>query len=366
MAIIISFLIFGAVVLIHEFGHYITAVKSGILVEEFAIGMGPVLLKKEKGDTLYTIRALPIGGFCKMLGEDEDIQSERAFNSKSVWARILVISGGVIMNTLLAFVIFFGFNAYFGYAEPVVYEVLEGYPADTAGLKKGDEIYSVDGYKIGTQSELLLRLNDAANSDIKNGEEPVIDLVYKSNGEKKSTELKLMKDATNSRYIMGFNMDRKIGLLSNEEVPEEYDYEKSTILETTEVSVKDIGYVVESTIYGLSKLFTTSDALEQVAGPVGIVSAIGTAYDTSVETSGVGTAWLNMLYIMGLISANLAVFNFLPFPALDGGRLVFLIYEAITGRQVPPEKEGAIHFAGFVVLLVFALVVTFSDIHKLF
>ncbi len=361
MSILVSLLIFGLVIIVHEYGHFITAVKSGILVEEFAIGMGPLIFKKQGKETLYTVRALPIGGYCKMLGEDEDNVSDRAFNSKGVWARILVISGGVIMNAILAFIVFFGFTLNQGFIEPVVYSVNEGYPAYDAGLQKGDRIYSIDGYKIGTQEELSLRLSDASNKDLDNGEEPVVDLVYVRDGEKIQTDMALKKDKTGKRYIIGFNVNRKSGLLG-EEVE---GFEKATFVETIDAAVDDMSFVVESTVYGLTKLFTSKDALNQMAGPIGLIDAMGNSYETSVETGGFSMAFYNMVYIMGLISANLAVFNLLPIPALDGGRLVFLLIEAITGRQVPPDKEGTIHFVGFVLLMTLALVVAMSDIYKL-
>lgn len=362
MAIIVSLLIFGFVIMVHEFGHYITAVKSGILVEEFAIGMGPIIWKKQKDETLYTLRAFPIGGFCKMLGEDEDDRSERSFNSKNVWKRILVISGGVIMNIIIAFVIFFGFNAYSGFTEPIVKTVMEDYPADIAGLESGDRIYSVDGYKISTQSELSLRISEASSEDLANGEEPNIDLVYIRDGDKYETDLPLQLDTLSNRYVIGFNVDAKTGIFGKEVE----GYDKANVFETVKATYNDMFFVVESTIYGLTQLFTAPDALSQVAGPIGIVNAIGDTYDNSVQTGGLTMALYNMLYIMGLISANLAVFNLLPFPALDGGRLVFLFIEAITGKQVAPEKEGMIHFIGFIILIGFALVVAFSDIYKMF
>lgn len=362
MALIVSLLIFGFVITVHEFGHYITAVKSGVLVEEFAIGMGPIIWKKQGKETLFTLRVFPIGGFCQMLGEDEDDRSERSFNSKSVWKRIIVISGGVMMNIIIAFIIFFGFNAYSGFTEPVVKTTLEGYPADIAGLEPNDRIYSVDGYKISTQSELSLRISQASSNDIKKGEDPIIDLVYVRDGEKIETELPLQLDTMTNRYILGFNVSGKTGIFGKEVE----GYDKATLLETIKASYNDMFFVVESTIYGITQLFTTPDALSQVAGPIGIVDAIGDTYDQSVETGGFSMAFYNMIWIMGLISANLAVFNLLPIPALDGGRLVFLFIEAITGKQVPPDKEGMIHFIGFVVLIGFALVVAFSDIYKLF
>ncbi len=385
MPILVPLLIFGFVIMIHEFGHFITAVKSGILVEEFAIGMGPKLFSIQGKETLYSIRLFPIGGYCKMQGEDEnDIPSEsenlnldnhyanvddsvqydysRSFNAKSVWARILVISGGVIMNIILAFIVFFGLSAYSGFYEPVVASVLEGYPAEEAGLQTGDKIYSIDNYKVSTQAELSLRLSDASSEDIARGEDPVIDLVYIRDGEKYQIEMPLEKDLVTGRYIIGFNLNAKSGVFGEEVV----GLEKATILETAKATTNNMFFVVESTLYGLGKLFTSSNALEQVAGPIGIIGAIGETYEDSVESGGFTAAFVNMVYIMGLISANLAVFNLLPLPALDGGRLVFLFVEAITGKRVSPDKEGFIHFVGFILLLGFAVIVAASDIYKLF
>ncbi len=362
MSIIVSLLIFGIVIIVHEFGHFITAVKSGIKVEEFAIGMGPLIWSKQGKETLYSVRLFPIGGYCKMEGEDQANMSPSSFNSKSVWARMWVISGGVIMNTILAFIIFFSINLYTGFREVVVHSVIEGYPAEAAGLQPGDEIYSVDGYKVETQEELSLRLSDASTEDLAKGEEPVIDLIYKREGEKYQVEMPLMKDIATGRYIIGFNVSAKTGVLG-EEVE---GFEKATLIETVDSAIDDMFFVVESTIYGLRNLFTQSNPVQQVAGPIGIIGAIGSTYEETVETSGAGLALLNMVYIMGLISANLAVFNLLPIPALDGGRLVFLFIEAVTGKRVPPDKEGFVHFVGFVVLMAFALVVAFSDIYKLF
>ncbi len=362
MSILVSLLIFGLVIIVHEYGHFIAAVKSGILVEEFAIGMGPLIYQKQGKETLYSVRAFPIGGYCKMLGEDEDNRSDRAFNAKSVWARIWVISAGVVMNSILAFIIFFGFNLKQGFVEPVVYAANEGYPAAEAGLQKGDRIYSVDGYKIGTQEELTLRLSDASKVDVANGEEPVVDLVYIRDGEKIQTDMALKKDITGKRYVIGFNVNRKTGLLG-EEVE---GFEKATLGDTVKATFGDMAFVVESTIYGLGKLFSSKDALDQMAGPIGLIGAMGDSYENSVETGGLSMAFYNMIYIMGLISANLAVFNLLPIPALDGGRLVFLLIEAITGKQVPPDKEGAIHFVGFALLMSLAVVVAVSDIYKIF
>ncbi len=362
MPIIVSLIIFGIVIIVHEFGHFITAVKCGIRVEEFAIGMGPLLWSKQGEETLYSVRLFPIGGYCKMEGEDQDNMSEKSFNSKSVWKRIIVISGGVIMNAVLAFIIFFGFNSYNGFREVAVHSVIEGYPAEEAGLQPGDEIYSVDGYKVQTQAELSLRLSDASTKDLANGEEPVIDLVYIRDGEKYQVDMPLKKDLASGRYIIGFNVGAKSGVFG-EEVE---GFEKATLGETIDATFDNMFFVVESTIYGFANLFTQDNPLEQVAGPIGIIGAIGSSYEDAVETAGISVAILNMISIMGLISANLAVFNLLPIPALDGGRLVFLFIEAITGKRVPPDKEGFIHFVGFVILIAFALVVAFSDIYKLF
>ncbi len=358
MNIIVALLIFGLVVLVHEFGHYITAVKSGILVEEFAIGMGPILLKKQGKETLYTIRAFPLGGFCKMLGEDEDLMVENSFNSKSVRARMLVISGGVIMNIILAFITFFVVFSYLGYSEPVVYDVMDGYESP---LQQGDRVYSIDGYKVNTQRELGLRLSDASADDIRKGEEPVIDLVYIRDGEKNQIDIPLRK-SEDGRYLIGFYLNNKSGIFG-EEVE---GIEKATFMETAKQAVYEMNFVIESTFYGLKKLVTDEDPLSIVAGPIGIIGVIGDTYEQSMEQAGLGIAFLNMLYLAGLISANLAVFNLLPFPALDGGRLVFLSIEGITGKPVPPKIEGYIHLMGFILLISLAIVIAVSDVIKLF
>lgn len=365
MAIIVSLLVFGFVILIHELGHFLAARKSGIGVEEFAIGMGPLLFSKQGESTLYTVRLFPIGGFCKMVGEDENDEDNRpddSFNSKSVWARIFVITGGVIMNTILAFIIFFGFNLHSGFAEPVVKSVMDGYPAQQAGLQTGDRIYSIDGYKIQTRSELMLRIDEAAKKDLASGEQPIIDLVYLRDGNKINVEMPLKQNEDSNSYLLGFNVNAKTGIFG-----EEVDgFDKATFGETVGMTFHDMSFIVESTMYGLKQLFVADNALQQVSGPIGMIDAIGTTYDDSVEAGGFSMAFYNMLYIMALISANLAVFNLLPLPALDGGRLVFLLIEAITGKSVPPEKEAMVHFIGFVILIGFAIIVAFSDIYKLF
>ncbi len=357
MNIIVALLIFGLVVLVHEFGHYITAVKSGILVEEFAIGMGPVLAKKQGKVTLYTVRAFPLGGFCKMLGEDEDLMVENSFNSKSVGARMLVISGGVIMNIILAFIAFFIVFSYFGYSEPVVYDIMEGYESP---LQSGDRVYSIDGHKVNTQRELGLRLSDASADDIRRGERPVIDLVYIRDGEKNQVDLPLQLN--DERYLIGFYLNHKSGVFG-EEVE---GVEKASFMETSKQAVYEMGFVIESTFYGLKKLVTDENPLSIVAGPIGIIGVIGDTYEQSMEQAGLGVAVLNMLYLAGLISANLAVFNLLPVPALDGGRLVFLSVEAVTGKPVPPKIEGYIHLVGFAILIGLAIVIAVSDVMKLF
>lgn len=355
MSIIISLLMFSFIVVIHEFGHYYAAVKNDILVEEFAIGMGPALYKKQGKDTLFTIRLFPIGGYCKMLGEDEDVYSDRSFNSKSVKQRAVVISAGVIMNFLLAFIVFLGFNAYFGYPVPIIGTVAEGYPADEIGLQPGDKILEIDGYNVSTYNDVTFALASVTD--------PNVHIKYTRDGQKYEDDivLKLYKDEQTGleRYRIGFTPSYRSGIFEDSEYP------KVSILGSIHESVYNIWFVVKSTVISLVRMITMNIGAENMSGPIGIIGGIGDSFDSSVKTSGIGVAILNMLYIAGFLSANLAVFNILPFPALDGGRLVFLAIEAVRGKPVDPEKEGRLHYIGFMALLVLAVFIAGNDIYKI-
>ncbi len=363
MSIILTIIIFSIVVLIHEGGHFFFARKNGIYVEEFAIGMGPILLKKQGAETLYTVRALPLGGFCRMLGEDDGCEDPRAFSSKSVRARIEVVIAGVVMNLILGFVIFFLIMSYEGFYTTKVGFVTENYPAYNAGLQVGDEIVELNGNHVNSYNDFSFQMSFVDPNDV--------NLTVLRDGEEIDMTMDLKYDEETGRNLMGFSPQYEVGYLRSEEtvsaVEEKLgtELQKAGFFETVEQTASFITFYFKATVQSLIGLVTGTTGLDAMSGPVGIVTVVGDEYEQAAQI-GIGVVFESMLSLLGTLSLALAVFNILPLPALDGGRLVFLIIEAIKGTPVDPEKEGKIHFIGFIALMLLAIVVTFSDILKLF
>lgn len=351
MSVIIALIVFGMIVLVHEFGHFYAARKCGIFVEEFAIGMGPKLFGIKRGDTLYSIRILPLGGFCKMMGEDEGSSDQRAFNNKTVAQRIIVISAGVIMNFLLALVIFTALSMYNGFLVPVISEVSKGSPAMEAGLQEGDRITHINGTKVNIFEDLSVDIRGSNGKDIV--------LKFTRDGQKYEKTIVPTLNEEGS-YVVGIGSTLKTGVFS----PSIDGYEKATFLESVQNGFWKILFWIKQIILGLVKLFTLGLSKDDIAGPLGIVGAIGDTYNASVKEGAI-IALLNMAQFTAILSANLGVFNLLPLPALDGGRLVFLIIEGIRRKPINPEKEGVVHLVGFVLLMALALFVTYNDIMKI-
>ena len=351
ISIIIALIVFGIVVLVHEFGHFIVAIKSGILVEEFAIGMGPAIFKKQKGDTLYSVRLLPLGGYCKMLGEDEANNDKRAFNNKSVFVRFAVIAAGAIMNFILALVIVTFLSSISGFHTLKIKDISDPSPALSAGLKPNDQIIKLNNKKVRVFEDINLILMDSKNK--------TIDLQVKRDNQK--VNLTITPVSSEGRYMMGVTTYAKQGVFGKN-----IDgLEKASFLETMDRAFWTFIYDIKVVFFGLKSLVTLNVSIDDMAGPVGIVNVIG---DTYKQTSKIGffSTFTTMATLAALISANLGVFNLLPIPALDGGRLLFLIIEAIRKKPVSPEKEGTVHFIGFAVLMVFIVVITFNDISRIF
>ncbi|WP_058485190.1 RIP metalloprotease RseP [Defluviitalea phaphyphila] len=342
MNILIALLVFGIIVLIHEFGHYIVAKKSGIKVEEFAIGMGPKLISKQYGETLYSIRIFPIGGFCKMLGEDEGVQDERAFSNKSVLTRIAVIAAGPIMNLLLAFIIILFFVISGGFLTTVVNQVAPNTPAEQADIRIGDKIVAIDGKKINIKEEISYILEKTKDQSI--------EVTILRDGNKIKKEIKPMLDEETGRWMLGIGFEFKEG--------------KENILESIAQSFWNVIFLVKLVIVGFFQIITGQVGADKIAGPVGVIEMIGESYEIGLKTS-IIMAIQNVMYLAALISANLGVINLLPIPALDGGRLLFLIIEGLRGKPISVEKEGLIHFIGFVLLMVFMVFILYNDLSKL-
>ena len=343
MSIILALIIFSLIILIHELGHFLLAKRGGVTVEEFSLGMGPRLISTVKGGTRYSLKLLPFGGSCMMLGEDEATTQAGSFASKSVWTRISVIAAGPIFNFILAFVLSVIIIGSIGVDKPVILAVSEGFPAAEAGIQKGDTILKMNGTKIRLSREVTNYVTFHQGEDVT--------FVYEHEGEERTVTLSPEQNE-GGRYIFGLSTVSSYR-------------EKVGAWETLKYSAYEVKYWIQTTISSLKMLFTGQVGINDMSGPVGVVTIIGDTYKESAADGGF-YIWLNMLNISILLTANLGVMNLLPLPALDGGRLVFLIIEAIRRKRIDPEKEGMVHFVGLMLLMVLMIVVMFNDIRKLF
>ena len=341
MSYILALIIFSAIVIFHELGHFLLAKWNGIEVIEFSLGMGPRLLSHVWGDTRYSLKLLPIGGSCQMVGEEEASDSAGAFGNKSVWARIAVVAAGPVFNFILAWVLALIIVGSVGYDNTMV-DIIPDSAAAEAGMADGDQIISINGSSTWLYREVSLY------SSLHQGQTATV--VFERNGEKQTVVL-TPKQSDTGAYLYGFSRT--------------VQREKGGALETVGYSCAEIRYWLKATVESLKMLIGGQVGLEEMSGPVGIVSTIGDTYKES-RVDGWYYVTMNMIMIAILLSVNLGVMNLLPIPALDGGRLVFLILEAIRGKAIPQEKESMVHFTGFVLLMGLMAVILFSDLHKLF
>lgn len=342
MGIILALILFSFIVFFHELGHFLLAKKNGIDVTEFAIGMGPILVQKEYKGTRYCVKLLPLGGSC-MMGEDEEAtDSPNNFNNKSVWARISVIAGGPIFNFILALFFSIILIGMFGYDEPVLGGVEEGYPAAEAGLEAGDRIVEIGDQKVHIYRDI------SAYLQFHQGEE--IALVYERDGKMKTATMVPVMDEE-----LGYE---RIGIASS-------GYTKASIFKAFQYGCYEVEYWIKITLESLKMLVTGQIGVDQLSGPVGIVDVVDTTYQQN-KSYGFVIVLGQMLNLAILLSANLGVMNLLPLPALDGGRLVFLFVEAIRRKRIAPEKEGYVHLVGIVLLMLLMVFVMYNDIQRVF
>lgn len=349
MTIIFFLLIFGVVVISHEFGHFLLAKANGIHVVEFSVGFGPKLLGFKKGDTEYTLRLLPLGGACRFEGEDmtseEDLKAELsdgAFLKANVWARISTVIAGPLFNFILGFIFSLVIVSMTYIDLPVIQSVSEGGGAEAAGLEAGDKLLEIDGKRVYLYRDVVLR------SMLSDGD--TVDVSYEREGEKFVTQITPKYSETEGRYLFGFAGG---------------EYVKSEGIEVFKYAWYEIRYCMDSTYSALIGLFNGTVGKDDVAGPVGIATVVGDTYEASKEYGWVSVL-MNMMYIAVLLSVNLGILNLLPLPALDGGRLVFMLVEVVRGKPVPPEKEGIVHFIGMVLFLILAVFVLFNDLSRIF
>lgn len=328
--IIISIIVFGLLVIVHEAGHFFVAKSVGIKVNEFAIGMGPVIFKKQKGETEYSLRAIPLGGYVKMEGEDEESSDERSFNSKPAIAKILVLVAGSAMNFIFAIFIIIGLFTFSGFPsnDNIIGDVIAGNPAEKTGIQSGDEIINIEGIEINTWEDIVGAITESTEQQML--------ITVKRDGEIKEFKTNIIVESDR----------RMIGI----QPVKEYSFTRA-IVEGTKYSFMLVGAMLSFFV----TLFKGQASSNDVVGPVGIIHLVGEA------------ARMGIVYVANftaMISMNLAVINLLPFPALDGGRLLLIIAQSITGKKIDPEKEGFIHFVGFVILIGLMIFVTFRDFNR--
>ena len=344
----------GVLVIVHEFGHFIVAKKSGIWVQEFAVGMGPKIASVTKGDTEYSIRALPLGGFCRMEGENEDgsVPGTRSFLTKSVGVRFAVMFAGPLMNFILAFIMIFGLTCTTYTATPEIRAIIPESAAAECGMQPGDVIRKINGQTIHIYDELSYMLQGNQGEAIAIEVLGVDGLIYKY-------ELHPKLDEASGRYLIGFNPNVETGLFAD---PVD-GYGTMSVGETMHYSLFSMFNYVKMTAEGLVRVFTFTAEKDEYGGPIAIFKTVETSYEAGLKYS-VIAALQNVIYIGAVLSANLGVLNLFPIPALDGGKILFLLIEAIRKKPMEPELEGKLQFLGFVFIMGLMVYVLFSDIMK--
>ena len=330
MSIILAIIIFSVLVLFHEFGHFLFAKLSGITVLEFSLGMGPKLFSFTKGGTVYSLKLLPLGGSCMMEGEDEDSEDERAFNNKPAWQRAIVLAAGAFMNLVTAVVLMIIIACWSGQATTVIDQVIDDSPAYEAGIQAGDEITAVDGKKIDSWNDILTAIGGKKDEAV---------------------EITLIRDGSELSITAAAEYDKESGRAKIGIKPEI----RHDVIAGFGNGVKNTGKMTVMMYDIIRQLITGDVSVKELSGPVGIVYAVN-------DTAKAGVIYV--VYLSALLSLNLAIMNMLPLPALDGGRLLFLLIRKITGKRVTDEMEGRIHFIGIVLLMLLMVFVTWNDIVK--
>jgi len=352
ITIILFIVIFGVVVIAHEFGHFLLAKANGIHVIEFAVGMGPTICSFTKGDTKYSLKLFPIGGACMFEGEDglaekDGEPGEGSFLNASVWGRISTVVAGPFFNFILAFVVAFimvNMTGVIAIRDPVATEVAEGGGAEAAGLQDGDRIISLNGEKIRLYQEISLYMQASYRGG-------AVEVVYERDGARNTVSLTPQYDEASGIYLLGvMNLD----------------FVEPKGFDTLKYAWYEMRYSVKATYKSLGMIFQGRVSRQDVAGPVGIaVNVVGKTYDAAKDY-GWQSVLVSMLNIVLMLSVNLGILNLLPIPALDGGRLVFLLVEVFRGKPIPPEKEGMVHFVGLMFFMVLMVFIFFNDLANIF
>ena len=343
---IVALLAFLLVILVHEFGHFIAAKKCGVKVNEFAIGMGPKIFKIKKNDTLYSIRLFPIGGFCDVEGENKPSDNNHSYASKPVWQRMIIIVAGAVMNMVLAFIfmsiILVQQNQF---VSTKVSKFSENSVINQYGIEIGDEIISINNYRTKTSRDISFAIsiskNFLANIEVKRDNKKII-----LKNVNFTTELNEKREPQIIRDFYFAPINKNF-----------YSFFVQLFRETSSI--------VRITYKSLFLMITGKVNLTDIVGPIGVLSVIGNVASAGLEINLI-SAINNIIFIMIVITVSLGITNLLPIPALDGGKFTILLFELITKKRMNPDLESKIHTIGFILLMLVMILVTFSDIFKLF
>lgn len=338
---LLAIFLFGVLIAIHEFGHFAFAKLFGVKVNEFALGMGPKIISKKKGETTYALRLLPIGGFVSMEGEDEESSDERAFNNKPAWQRFIIVSAGAVLNLILGVVVVaICLSASDLVGTRTVHSFFPEATSEQTGLQEGDVILEINGTNVYSYKGIAFNL--VRDEDNK------IDMTVRRDGEKvelKNVEFKQF-EYEGKQYV-------------------EQDFilvgEKPNVKNVVGNAILDSASIVQMVRLSLVDMVTGKYGIKDISGPVGTVTAIA---ESTAAPEAFADKILTALTFLSIITINVGVFNLLPFPALDGGRLFFITIEMIRRKPIPAKKEGLVHTIGMVILLAFMAVVMISDIIK--
>lgn len=378
---IVSILMFLVMISLHEFGHFIVAKLLNFKVDEFSIGMGPAIFKKKKGETQYSIRALPLGGYCKFEGEDEECNDNpRAFSNQKPWKRLLVLFAGGLFNIILGFTIFLVIVPSTSPARTnTIDTVVEHSYIQQVGIVPGDEIIKINGKRVDFYNDITLytqnfKKDEKATVTVsRNGEkidysftptEQIVETTYTENGVQ-------VKSTINGHTTENF-VDYSDEVLKNNEIIGQTQTATRYIIGFTPVlkdinifnvwgeAVNETKFVVKLVYQSFWQMITGKIGVKEMSGPVGIVTEVNNAVNSGTNS------WLYVLNLVALLTINLGVFNLLPVPALDGARILFVLIEMVRRKPIPPEKEGIVHGVGMLLLLSFIVFISFHDIMRLF
>lgn len=328
LTVVAAILVFFLVVIFHEFGHFIVAKLVDIKVHEFSIGMGPRIARIKKGETEYSIRILPIGGYVRMEGEDEVSNDLRSFNNKPILSRAAVLFAGAFMNFVLAVIVFSIIAYVIGMPTTTIEKIIPNLPAEVSGLKSGDKIIQINDKAIKKWEEIVSKINKEKDKEL--------EITVLRGKEKRKFTVKPVFDKDSGRFMIGITPKAK-----------------KSVIYSIKIGIERTIFIISMMFKFFQMLFQGNIDTKDIVGPVGIIHMVG-------EAARIG--FLSVLSLTGLISVNLGFFNLLPIPALDGSRLMFLLIEFIRKKPIEPEKEGFIHFIGFVFLMILMIIIAYKDI----